>query len=152
MEYLNENLVDYIFDALETAKKVQLKLPELPPDIKSVHLRVLRAIFRVRDDNGNARITDINKSLQFLLPNTTKFTNELQHLGLVEKSTLEADKRVVLVHITELGEQYVEKYIMKHHDRLQDEFEKIGEANCVAMIETIHKVYDAMKKVYQEKV
>jgi DNA-binding MarR family transcriptional regulator len=93
MDYLNENLVDYIFNALVIAKKALSILPHLPPDTKPVHLRVLHAIYRIRDDNGNARITDINKSLQFLLPNPTKFINELHNLGLVEKSTLPTEAR-----------------------------------------------------------
>lgn len=150
MEYLNENLVDYIFDALETAKKAHSLLPPLQPGTKPVHMRVLRAIQRVRDKDGFARITDINKSLQFLLPNTTRFINELLSLGLAEKSTLPTDKRVVLVHTTELGEQYIVKYILKYNNRLQNEFEKIGESECITMIETIDKVYKAVKKIYQE--
>jgi DNA-binding MarR family transcriptional regulator len=150
LDSINENLVDEIFNALETAKKTQSLLPQLPPNIKPVHLRVLRAIYRIHDDNGNARITDINKALQFLLPNTTKFINELHNLGLVKKSNLPSDMRVVLIHLTELGEQYVEKYIIKYHDPLKEEFEKIGESDCLIMIDVINKVYGSIKKVYQE--
>jgi DNA-binding MarR family transcriptional regulator len=150
LEYLNENLVDYIFDALETAKKTQSMLPNLPTNTKPVHIRVLSAIYKIRDDNGCARITDINKTLQFSLPNTTKYINELHNLGLVEKTTLPSDMRVVLIHTTELGEQYIEKYVTTYHNRLQEEFEKIGESDCIIMIETINKVYSAVKKVYQE--
>jgi DNA-binding MarR family transcriptional regulator len=150
LEHINENLVDDIFNALEIAKKTQSLLPQLPPNIKPVHLRVLRAIYRIGDENGNACITDINKALQCLLPNTTKFINELHDLGLVEKSSLPSDMRVVLIRITELGEQYVEKYITKYHDRLREEFEQIGESDCSIMIHVINKIYGSIKKVYQE--
>lgn len=152
MEYIKENLVDYIFDALETAKKTQAMLPQLPPNIKPIHIRVLHAIERIRDENGYARITDINNILQFLLPNTTKFVNELHQLGLVEKSVLPSDKRVVRIHTTEVGEGYIETYIRKYNYRLHQEFEKIGEANCITLIESINAIYDAVKKVYHEKI
>ena len=150
MSSTREDLVDNIFDALETAKKAHSLLPPLPPNLKPVHLRVLHAIFRIRDGTGNARVTDINKALECSLPNTTRFTNELFQLGVVGKSTLPTDKRVVLVHTTEVGEEYIRKYILTYQVRLQDEFTMIGESDCVTMIETITKVYQAMKKIYQE--
>lgn len=149
MNNSREDLVDNIIDALEIAKKAHSLLPPLPPNLKPVHLRVLHAIYRIRDKTGNARITDINRELEFSLPNTTRFTNELFQLGIVGKSTLPTDKRVVLVHTTELGEQHIQKYILTYQTRLQDEFTMIGESDCVRMIETITKVYQAMKKIYQ---
>ncbi len=79
-----------------------------------------------------------------------KFINELHNLGLVKKSSLPSDMRVVLIHLTELGEQYIEKYITKYHSRLKEEFKKIGESDCLIMINVINKVYGSIKKVYQE--
>ena len=110
----------------------------------------VHAIFRIRDGTDNARVTDINKALEFSLPNTTRFINELFQLGVVGKSTMPTDKRVVLIHTTELGEEYIRKYILTYQTRLQDEFTMISESDCVTMIETITKVYLAMKKIYQE--
>lgn len=149
MSISREDLVDNIFDALEMAKKAHSLLPPLPPKLKPVHLRVLHAIYRIRDGTGSARITDINRELSFSLPNTTRFTNELSQLGVVGKSNLSTDKRVVLVHTTELGEAYIQKYILTYQTRLQAEFSMIGESECVRMIETITKVYQAMEKIYQ---
>ena len=145
----HEDLVDNIFDALELAKKAHSLLPPLPTDLKPVHLRVLHAIYRIRDRTGNVRITDINKALEFSLPNTTRFIKELLKLGIVVKSSLPADKRVVLVRVTELGEQYIQKYVLTYQKRLQDEFAIIGEADCNTMIQTISKVYQVMDKIYK---
>lgn len=149
MGSFREDLVDNIFDALELAKKAHSLLPPLPTDLKPVHLRVLHAIYRIRDRTGNVRITDINKALEFSLPNTTRFINELLKLGVVDKSSLSTDKRVVLVHVTELGEQYIQKYILTYQKRLQDEFAIIGEADCNTMIQTVAKVYQTMEKIYK---
>ena len=149
MGSFREDLVDNIFDALELAKKAHSLLPPLPTNLKPVHLRVLHAIYRIRDRTGNVRITDINKALEFSLPNTTRFINELLKLGVVDKSSLLTDKRVVLVRATEFGEQYIQKYILTYQKRLQDEFAIIGEADCNTMIQTIAKVYQAMEKIYK---
>lgn len=151
MSYFQENIVDDVFDALEIAKKANSLLPPLPPDVKPVHIRVLHAIRRVRDDSGNARVTDINRALGFLLPNTTKCIKELLDLGIVEKDFLPTDKRVVLIHATELGEQYIRKYIISYSSNLQSAFETIGESNCITMIETIKSIYHAMQDIYKDK-
>lgn len=149
MEQHNSNLVDDIFDALELAKRAYALLPPLPPDIKPVHLRILHSVYRTRDAGGNTRITDISKDMGILLPNATKLIQELAALGTVEKFNSPSDKRVVLVHTTELGEEYIRRYVLNYHILLQQAFSELGESDCSTMIETIHKVYQAMKKVYQ---
>lgn len=136
-------------DALEIAKEASSMLPSLPPNVKHVHIKVLNAIYRVRDETGNASITNINNFLRFLHPNTTKFVNELCSIGLIEKASKPSDKRVVLVHATKLGEQIIEKYIISYHSRLQKEFENLGETDCITMAETIKKVYSIIKGVYK---
>jgi uncharacterized protein YfbU (UPF0304 family) len=49
-----------------------------------------------------------------------------------------------------MGEQYINKYVCRVNNDLKKEFLKINETDCLVMIETIQKVYQAMKKVYQE--
>jgi len=149
LDKLGQHLVDDIFDALEVAKKAHALLPQLPPNMKPVHLRTLHAIYRTRDDTGSSRVTDISNALGVLPPNATKFINELVVLKAVEKITPTSDKRVVLVHTTELGEQYIRDYVLNYHKLLQQEFSELGESNCITMIDTINKVYLTMKKVYQ---
>lgn len=136
-------------DALEIAKEANSMLPPLPPNVKHIHIKLLNAIYRVRDETGNARVTDINKFLHFLLPNTTKFINELHNRGLIEKTAQPTDKRVVLVHTTESGEQLIKKCIISYHSKLQQEFENLGEADCITMNETIKKIYGIIKRVYK---
>ena len=131
MNYLHESLADDVMDALEIAKEASSMLPSLPPNVKHVHIKVLNAIYRVRDETGNASITNINNFLRFLHPNTTKFINELCSIGLIEKASQPSDKRVVLVHATKLGEQIIEKYIISYHSQLQKEFELPEVDPCV---------------------
>ncbi|HWT76421.1 MAG TPA: hypothetical protein VN258_17115 [Mobilitalea sp.] len=139
-----------ILEALECAKEANALLPPLPPKMKPVYVRILNAIYKIRDDNGSARVSDISKASGFLLPNTTKFINELVELKVVEKFTQASDKRVVLVQATEMGEEYIQKYVLSFHHGLEKEFLKLNEADCITMIETIQKVYQAMKNVYQD--
>lgn len=147
----NDINLDDIMDALESAKEAHNLLPVLPANMKPIHFRVLNAIYRIRDDTGSSRVTDINKALKFSLPNTIRFINELVELNILEKVNSTVDKRVVLVKTTEVGERYLQERILVYRRRLQEEIHAIGESDCITMIETIHKVHQAVKKIYQDK-
>lgn len=151
LKKIDSKLVNNILDAFEDAKEALSLLPELPPNIKPVHFRILNAIYEIGDDTGSPRVSDISRVSGLLLPNTTKVINEMVELNIVEKFTPSSDKRVVLVRATELGEQYIQKYVLRFIEGLEEEFSKFDETNCLIMIETIHKVCQAMKTVYKEK-
>lgn len=151
MEKINTKLVTNILDALECAKEALTLLPQLPPNMKPVYFRILNSMNRIGDNTGSSCISDISKASGLLLPNTTKFINEMVELNIVEKTASASDKRVVLVRATEVGEQYIQNYILRLTEDLEESFTEIDEADSMIMIETIHKVYQSMKTVYKEK-
>lgn len=145
------NLIDEILNAFECAKEAHDLLPPLPPRMKPVYIRILSALYRTRDGSGRARVSDINRALGFLLPNTTRFLGEMDQLKIIEKTSTDSDKRVVLVRATGLGEEYIQKFVIHIHEHLEQELTSIRETDFIIMIETIHKVYEAMKKVYRNE-
>ncbi len=138
-----------ILEALEFAKEALALLPQLPHSIKPVYFRILDAIYKIRDNTGSSRVSDISRATGFLLPNTTKFINEMVELNIVKKVTLASDRRVVLIQTTELGERYIQRYVHPFVEGLEEEFAKIDKASCLIMIETLQQVYQAMKTVYK---
>ena len=140
---------DNVMDALVIAKETLDLLPHLPENIRPIHFHVLNAIYRIRDNSGHARVTDIARALRLLLPNVTKLINEMVNLNILEKSTSTFDKRVVLVRTTEIGERYM-KDIQFFRQNLAEELGYISESNIICMIETINKVNRAIKKVCEE--
>lgn len=151
MGKMDAKLVYSILESFESAKEVLALMPQLPPNMKPVYFRVLNAINKISNDVGSARVSDISKVSGVLLPNTTKVINEMVELNILKKFTTASDKRVVLVQATELGEQYIQKYVVRSIQGLEKEFSKIDETNCLTMIETMHKVVEAMKAVYKEQ-
>lgn len=151
MKKIETHLVNSIMDALRCAKETLTLLPQLPPNMKPVYFRILNAIYKIGDDTGSSRVSDISKVSGLLLPNTTKVINEMAELNIVEKFTSDCDKRVVMVRATRLGEQYIQHYIISFIEGLEKEFSKINEIDCIVMIETIDKVHQAMKRVYKER-
>jgi len=151
LDSFDEQLVNNILDALECAREALTLLPQLPANIKPVYLRILSAIYKIGGDTGSARVSDISNVSGLLLPNTTKFTNEMVELGIVQKVTSPSDKRVVLVRVTELGKQYTHEYVLHFIKDLGQEFSRLNEIDCTIMIDTINRVNQAMKTVYHEK-
>ncbi|MCI1956447.1 MAG: hypothetical protein LKJ21_08775, partial [Oscillospiraceae bacterium] len=136
---------------LDCAKAAHNLLPPLPPGMKPVYLHILNALYRTRDGSGRARVSDLNKALGFLLPNTTRYLGELSQLNVIEKTPSNSDKRVVMVKATELGEKYIRKFVVNVHKHLEKELASISEADCTVTAETIRKIYLAMKKVCREE-
>lgn len=151
LDKLDDELVNNIVDALECAKQALTLLPQLPDNMKPVYLRILSAIYKIDGDTGSARVSDISNVSGLLLPNTTKFTNEMVELGIVQKVTSPSDKRVVLVQATELGKRYTHEYVLSFIKDLGQEFSKLNEVDCTIMIDTINKVHQAMKTVYRAR-
>lgn len=147
---METKLVNNILETLECAREALYLLPQLPADMKAVYFRILNVVYKIGDDSGGSRVSDISRVSGLLLPNTTKVINEMVELNLVEKFTSDADKRVVLVRATELGKQYIKNYALPVMEGLEREFSKINEIDCLIMIDTMHKVCQAMKTVYQE--
>ena len=150
MEKVDAKLVSSILDAFECARDALALMPQLPPNMKPVYFRILNVIYKIGDDNDRSRVSDISKFSGLLLPNTTKVINEMVELNILKKFTSPSDKRVVLVQATELGEQYIQNYVLRFIQGLEEEITKIGEADCLLMIETMHQVVQAMKTVYTE--
>ncbi|MEN6327885.1 MAG: MarR family winged helix-turn-helix transcriptional regulator [Syntrophomonas sp.] len=148
---MKHNWLTIFLDALHCAKEAVALLPQLPPHIKPVYIRILNAIYKLNHYTGRPRISDISKESGLLLPNTTKVINEMVELNNLEKITPDFDKRVVLVRATELGEQYIQKYIASFIESLEKEVSKINEIECMIMIDTIYKVHQAIKVVYNER-
>lgn len=147
----NLKLAVAILDALDCAKDATALLPSLPPNIKPIYVRMLNAFYKVRDSDGNACISDVSRTSGILLPNMTKLVNKLVELKIVSKRTSATDKRIVLIRATALGEHYIEKYVLSFHQDLEKELSRISESDCRVMIDTIQKIYLAIKKIYRNE-
>jgi DNA-binding MarR family transcriptional regulator len=138
--------IDRIMNAFEMAKEVHNLLPPLPDEVKPVYIRILSALLRIRSESGEARISDLNKTLGFHLPNTTRYIGELADLGIVEKNPSDSEKRVVLVKATPLGEKYIRELVLLSYNQIAAEH-SIRDSDIEIMIATIRKLHAAVKKI-----
>ncbi len=142
--------IDRIMNAFEMAKEVHDLLPPLPEEVKPIYVRILGALCRIRDKDGEARVSDINRTLRLRLPNTTRYIGELADLGIVEKNQSETDKRVVLVKATPLGEKYISELVLLSYKQIAEEC-SISDSDIEIMINTIRKLYTAIKEITDDR-
>jgi DNA-binding MarR family transcriptional regulator len=142
--------IDRIMNAFKMAKEVHNLLPPLPAEVKPIYIRILDALRRIRGEGGEARVSDINKTLGLKLPNTTRYIGKLADLGIVEKNQSDADKRVVLVKATPLGEKYISELVLLSYQQIAEEC-SISDADIETMIDTIRKLYIAIKRITKDR-
>ncbi len=145
------DLVGEVLSALEYARESLALLPPPPQTTKPVYLRILNAFYRIRDNGGCSRVSDINKAMGCQLPNTTKAINEMAELNIVEKFALESDKRVVLIKTTELGEEYIQKYIVGFHKDFEKELTRFNKTDLLKMIDTVRDVSQTIQKIKSDQ-
>ena len=141
--------VDEIMQSFQRARAACELLPALPPHIKPVHIRMLDALHRVSDADGKASVSDINAAFGGRLPNTTAYLTEMTQLGLVIKNHSTKDRRVVLIHPTALGEQYIAQYVISLGRELGSGLKHVDGHDISVMVATIHQVCSVMEAVYK---
>ena len=141
--------VDEIIQSFQRARAACELLPALPPNIKPAHIRMLDALHRVRNSDGEASVSDINAAFGGRLPNTTAYLTEMTQLGLVTKSHSAKDRRVVLIHPTALGEQYISHYVITLNTELSSGLKHVDEHDISVMVSTINQVCSVMEAVYK---
>ena len=140
--------VDDIMQAFQRARSACESLPPLPANIKPAYIRMLDALHRVRGSDGMASVSDINTAFGGRLPNTTAYLTEMAQLGLVDKSHSTRDRRIVLIHSTELGEHYIEQYVVSLGAQLSSGLKHVDGHDISVMVSTIHQVCSVMEGVY----
>lgn len=88
----NDKLISNLVDMLFVAKKVIEYLPPLPDSLRKSHLQVLQVIDKLNQEQLEARVTSISKTLKITSPNITKLINELEEMNLVVKLRSIEDK------------------------------------------------------------
>lgn len=142
-----EKLISDIIDMLFEAKKAIDYLPILPVEIRKSHLQVLQMIHKVQQVKGEVKVTDVSKGLKITSPNITKLLNELEQLKMVQKNHSSIDRRVVLIELTNEGEETLNRCVKNYHAKLLDVIEEIGCENCEHAVKTIQKLSSEMKRI-----
>lgn len=131
-------------DSFHEAKRLADMLPELPDGLTPRHIRILDNIYMLAQQGGAVRISDVSDAMRSTRPSITKLVNELQKKGYVDKTPDTADRRVILVSLTDAGREVHEVYCLNYHEWLSQLLEPIPAEDIRAAIRAIHRAYELM--------
>lgn len=95
----------------------------------------------VSRDSPGMMVSEISKLLHVTSPTVTQLIKELEADGLIERNMDPADRRVVLIRLTEAGEQIAQKAAKAYSEALLGLIEYLGEEESNQLAELLGKVY-----------
>ena len=111
----------------------------------------LDAIRQLEQSGEPVRVSDISDYLQGTRPSVTKLIQELEALGVVRKFPDCRDKRVVLLELTPLGQQYYDFYVEQYQSRLAEQLGDLSPEDIQTTIATIHRFYQVVRSCKTEE-
>ena len=141
---MERETVTAFLDACHEAARILKLLPELPHGVTPRQLEVLDAIQKLAKDSGRVRVSDVSAHLGVSRPGMTRLLGEMEETGFLEKQPDGADKRVVWLRLTALGEEYYSFYVYRYHTWLAGQFRPEDAERLLAAADTIHYAYQVM--------
>lgn len=147
---MNVTCIKKLVDCCFTAKRITETMEELPYGFKPRHIHVIDCIFCLGQHKQDVRVSDVSAELSITTPSVTKLLNELENKGAITKYSLDSDKRVTLLKLTELGNIYEEKYVTKYHKKWAQNLIGVTDEQAEMAIAVIEKLQRAMPKYPNE--
>ena len=91
-------------------------------------------------ENSPSTMSDFANWLKISHGVATRTVDRLVEKGLVERRHDEADRRVVLVSLSEKGREYAEKIVANHLERLGSVFEAVNEEQRQAFMSLLEQI------------
>lgn len=142
-EKLNALLVQLFNDILHIEEKV-LKSSEFK-DLSITEMHTIDAI----GTKGNRTMGKIAHDLRITMGTLTSAINRLIKKGYVERSRTEADRRVVLVSLTEKGLQAYKIHDNFHREMVEATLDSFDEDRQEVLCEILEKVNRFFEKKYE---
>lgn len=112
------------------------------PDSRSAILAVLWR-------RGNCSMTDLSRSLRVTKSNITFLVDKLEAQGLLTRQSDAADRRIILIQLTEKGRQQIEQQRTLVLGRIQEKLASLDQAERDYLEETVPKVMRILSKLYR---
>lgn len=134
----NGNL-ERIFHALQQFQKVNL-FSSVVCGMTHSEFMIMRYI-RLNSMDEGVKITTIAEKMEISKPAVSQMINVLEEKGYVERVTTKADRRIVYVKLSQLGNELLNATFEKCCTAATEMIEKMGEEDVRTLIRLINKLY-----------
>ncbi len=104
------------------------------------------ASYGLCESDHRVKISDVSAFLGGTRPSVTKLVRELEAHGALTKTPDTADKRIIWLHLTPLGEQYYDFYCLRYHTWLGHVLGEIPQEDFETTIRTIYNVQNILRE------
>lgn len=144
--------VKKFLDACHEAKRITELMPELPEGMSPRHIHVIDVIRRLEMNGRVVKVSDVSDCLNVTRPSITKLVSELENLGAIAKFQDGADRRVVRISLTGLGQKYYDFYVEKYHNWLAEQLSDIDSEAMEITARTISRAYAVISTSRMEEI
>lgn len=141
---MNAIEIKELLDICFVAKTITERMKQLPKGFKPRHIHIIDTISRLSSTLDEVRVSDVSHQLNITTPSVTKLINELEEKKTIEKYEHPEDKRVTLLKLTKLGEEYNKKYVEEYHTEWAKNLDDISANDIRIVVDTINKLAKAM--------
>ena len=142
-EILNRLLVQLFNDILHIEEKAMKNTKFTNLSITEIH--TIEAIGK----EGNRTMGEIAHDLRITVGTLTTAINRLIKKGYVERKRIEEDRRVVLVNLTEKGEEVFNIHSIFHKDMIDTILETFKSEDLETLTKLLYKISTFFEKKYE---
>ncbi len=144
-----ENLIEDIsFIVHDLTRKAYAKIDEYLKKFGLV--RSHAAILRLLKTNKELPMSELSEKIQVTKPNVTLLIDKLEKLGYVERVNASHDRRIILIKLSDAGDEFVESYVKKLHGYFTTMFSKLSSKDLGTFKSNISSLKELLSKLEEE--
>jgi len=124
-------------------KLLRTALINMDIDISPVHIGIMKQLY----DAGTLHVAEIGERLQIARPQMTHLIDKLADLGIVERHTDTADRRMVNIVLTDKGKTTLEEHDRSIRKAMRDTLSGFTDKELDDLSGSLRKLRDLLSKL-----
>jgi DNA-binding MarR family transcriptional regulator len=142
---------DHVEKIYQIMKQMHMLRSNIQPvgDISHSEFFMLKVICKHSTPLGLS-MSNLSELLKISKPAVSQMVNSLEDKGYVERFMPKSDRRLVLVRLTEAGQQGLDREMQVFTDRLVQTFAKLGEEDTEELFRLLTRLYSILKDQFPD--
>jgi DNA-binding MarR family transcriptional regulator len=146
--------LDIALEIFRLLKQFPLPRPKLKKNSidglkRSEYELLVMLVISLRDDKQSLTVTEISSLLQITPAGVTHLINPLEEVGYIVRLQAPKDRRVVLIGLTEKGNQVADALILEIQEQLVGLVNHLGEKDSETLFRLLSKSIDYFNEQFE---